>query len=153
MEADLVNPFIEAVFHVLETTASTKSKAIGPYLKKEKAAIGEITCVMDLSGDISGTVSVSFTKKCILGIVSTMFGEEMTEIDDDVKDAAGEFANMISGQVTTKYAELGRSLKVKMSNVHTGENHEIGHIQSKPVIAMPYATENGEFTIEVCFDE
>ncbi len=153
MEADHVNSFVEAAINILETMASTSVKAKKPYVKYDAAAKGDISGIIDLSGDFKGTIAVSFTEKLILSIVSTMFGEEMTELNDDIKDAMGEITNMISGQVTTKLAELGKSLKAETSKVIMGKSHSIEHLKDHPVIALPYKTENGEFTIEICFEK
>ena len=105
MNADDVNAFVEATLQILETTAPTSVKARKPYLKKDRNAPGVITGIIGLSGDFKGTIAVSFSEKLILFIVSTMFGEEMTEINDDISDAVGEISNMISGHVTNKLAE------------------------------------------------
>lgn len=154
MDADCVNPFVEAAVHILETTASmTSIKAKKPYLKKGSKATGAITGVISLSGDFNGTIGISFSENLILSVVSTMFGEEMTEVNDEIKDAVGEIANMVSGQVTTKLSESGKALKAQMSSVLMGNGHEIQHIAGKPVIVLPYKAEKGEFVIEVCFEE
>ncbi len=152
MDANLVNPYVEATLHILETTASMTARALKPYRKKNSSPTGEITSMMKMSGDFNGTIAVSFTKECILSIVSKMFGEDMTELDDDIKDAAGEIANMISGQVSTKMTELEKSLKVELDKVLMGSDR-VEHLPDRPVIAMPYKTDSGKFTIEVCFEK
>ena len=40
MDAKIINPFIEATLHVLETIASTKVEARKPYLKNNKNCFG-----------------------------------------------------------------------------------------------------------------
>ncbi|MFH2065497.1 MAG: chemotaxis protein CheX [Pseudomonadota bacterium] len=153
MDADLVKPFVEATLHILETTASTSAKARKPYLKRELPAKGVISGVIELTGDFNGIISISFSEKLILAVVSSMFGEKMTEVNDEIKDAVGEMTNMISGQVTTKMTELGKTLKAKLSTVVMGSPHNVQFIENRPVIAMPYFTENGDFTIEVSFEK
>ncbi len=148
-----MNSFVEAAINILETMASTSVKAKKPYVKYDVKAKGAISGIIDLSGDYNGTIAISFSEKLILAIVSAMFGEEMTELNDEIKDAVGEITNMISGQVTTKLAELGKSLKAETSKVIMEKSHSIEHLTDRPVIAMPYKTENGEFTIEVCFEK
>lgn len=153
MDANLVNPFIEATLSVLETTASTKVKAGRPYLKRETTALGDITGLIRLSGEYNATVALSFTKSSILEIVSKMFGEEISELNDDIKDAVGEISNMVSGQVTNTIASLGESLKAVPSEVILDENHSVPHIGVYPTVAFPFDTGAGEFTIEVCFEK
>lgn len=98
MDVKLINPFISATLNVLETMAFTKAQAGKPYLKKEQVAPGDVSGVIGLTGEVSGTISVSFTEKCILAIVSNT------------------------------------------------------HMTTYPV-AIPFSTNNGEFTIEVSFEE
>ncbi len=151
MDANLVNPFIEATLNVLETTASTQAKAGMPFVKKDNKALGAITGIIDLSGEFKATIALSFNKESILAIVSKMFGEELTELNDEIKDAVGEISNMISGQVTNNIVQLGDSLKAKLSTVILEENHSIPHIGGFPVVAFPFNTESGAFTLEMCF--
>lgn len=153
MEAEVLNPFIDAALYVLQTSASLNAEIVAPYRKTTTEPRGDVTCMLTVTGDFNGSVAVSYTKECILGIVSNMFGEEMTELNDEIKDAAGEVTNMIAGQVTTKLAEAGKSLVAKSGDVLMEEGHTVNHIEGLPVIAVPYKTEKGEFTIEFCFEQ
>lgn len=152
MDVKLINPFIDATLHVLETIAMTKATPGKPYLKKDKVARGDVSGVIGLTGGAIGTISVSFTEKSILAIVSKMFGETMDELTEDIEDAVGEISNMISGQARAKLEELGMSLKAAIPTVIMGKNHSISHMTQHPIIAVPFDTDNGAFTIEVCFE-
>ncbi len=153
MDVALVNPFIDATTNVLETMASTKPQAAKPYLKKDQMARGDVSAVIGLTGEVSGTISVSFTEKCILAIVSNMLGEQMKELNSEIQDAVGEISNMISGQARQNLEKMGRSLKAAIPTVITGKDHSITHMSQYAVIAVPFSTDNGGFTIEVCFEE
>ncbi|MDY6904764.1 MAG: chemotaxis protein CheX [Thermodesulfobacteriota bacterium] len=153
MQSEVLNPFIDAALYVLQTSASLTAEIVEPYRKTTNAPEGDITCMLTVSGEFNGSVSVTYTKECILGIVSNMFGEEMSELNDEIKDAAGEVTNMIAGQVTTKLAEAGKSLVAKPGEVLMEEGHTVDHIEGLPVIAVPYKTEKGTFTIEFCFEQ
>jgi len=153
MDVSLVNPFIEATLHVLSSLAFTKANAGKPYLKKDSIAKGDVSGIVGLSGEARGTISVSFSEDSILAIVSNMFGEPVKEINDEVKDAVGEILNIVSGQARQKLESTGRILKGAIPTVITGKNHAISHITKQPIIAIPFDTDNGHFTIEVCIEE
>jgi chemotaxis protein CheX len=153
MDAKFINPFINATLNVLGTMASTKAEAGKPYLKKDHVASGDVSGVIGLIGKVKGTVSVSFTEKSILAIVSNMLGEEMKELNEEIKDAVGEITNMISGQARQELEDLGRSLQAAIPSVIMGKDHTITHVTSYPVMAVPFSTSNGQFTIEVCFEQ
>ncbi|NVM22663.1 MAG: chemotaxis protein CheX [Desulfobacterales bacterium] len=153
MDVMLINPFINATLNVLETMAFIKARAGKPYLKNDHMASGDVSGVIGLIGEVSGTISCSFTEKSILAIVSNMLGEEMKEMNDEIKDAVGEIANMISGQARRELEEMGRPLEAAIPTVIMGKNHSITHMTISPIMAIPFSTEHGEFTIEVCFEE
>jgi chemotaxis protein CheX len=153
MDVRYINPFIESTVHVLKTMSSITARVGKPYLKKNEVATGDVSGIIGLIGDVKGSISVSFKEECILSIVSNMFGETMTVLNDEVKDAAGEISNMISGQARQKLEIIGRNLKASIPIVIMGKDHTISHITKDKIIAIPFMTDNGEFTIEVSFEE
>jgi chemotaxis protein CheX len=153
MDVNLVNPFIDAALNVLETMAFTKVQAGKPYFKNGSLARGDVSGVIQLTGEATGTISVTFTEKCILPIVSNMLGEEMKQLNEEIKDAVGEITNVICGQARRHLDELGRSLKAGIPSVIMGRDHIITHVTTGPIIGIPFNTDNGEFTIEVCFGD
>ena len=153
MDVKLIEPFVDATMNVLETMAFIKVRPGEPYLKHDNVAKGEVTGLIGLTGEVGGTLSVSFTEASILFVVSNMFGEEMKELNEEIKDAVGEITNIISGQARQKLEKSGRSLKAAIPSVITGKNHTITHITPYPVYAVDFSTDNGKFTIEVCFEE
>jgi chemotaxis protein CheX len=152
MNVEYINPFIKATLYVLESISSMKVESKKIYLKKDNAARGDVSSIIGLSGDLEGSVSVTFTENIILPLVSEMLDEEMTELDEDVKDAVGEIANMISGHARKSLESMGKSLKAAIPTVVIGKNHSISHITDKQILALPFMTEHGEFTIEVCLE-
>lgn len=153
MDVQFVNPFIDATIHVLSSLAFTEAHVGKPYLKRDAVAQGDVSGIVGLSGEARGTISVTFTKPCILKIVSKMFGEEITEINDEVKDAVGEILNIVSGNGRQRLQGVGKTVKGAIPTVITGKDHIITHMTSHPIIAVPFNTENGSFTFEVCFEE
>ncbi|WDP89821.1 MAG: chemotaxis protein CheX [Desulfobacter sp.] len=152
MDVKLINPFINATINVLETMAFMSVEAGKPYLKKGTTAVGDVTGVIGLTGVAHGTIAVTFEESCILTVVSNMLGEEMETLNEDISDAVGELTNMISGQARKELDEIGKVFKAAIPSVITGKNHTIRHYVDGPKIAIPFKTDGGEFTIEVCFD-
>ena len=156
MEVKFVNPFIEGVLRVLNTTASLKSSPDSPYVKSEGNIQGAIAGVLEISGELNGTAVIGFSEKSILGIVSTMFGETMVEINDEIVDAVGEISNMVAGNVTTKLVELGKQVKIKFSHVLSA--NESGFVSTQdsggePVLVFPFRTTQGKVLLEINLHE
>lgn len=153
MDVQYINPFIASTIHVIKTMSSVDVSVGKPYLKKDEVARGDVSGIIGLIGDVKGSISVSFGENCILPIVSKMFGEEIKELNEEVRDAVGEISNMISGQARQKLELIGRNLKAAIPIVIMGKNHSISHITKDKIIAIPFKTYSGDFTIEVSFEE
>ena len=152
MESALVNPFIEGALHILDTTAFVKVKPDPPFLKTDSKPQGDISGMMEISGDLAGSAAISFSEQSILGIVSAMFGEDMTEINEEITDAVGEISNMVAGHVTTKIAEMDKKVKVKFTKVCMGADQAIEHMEGgSHVVAIPFRTTKGKVVLEVCY--
>ncbi len=151
MRAEHINPFIKASVKVLKMMAFMETKAKKPYLKKDDRATGDVSTIVGMTGPSTGTFSLSFDETCILQIATNVFGEEVTKIDRDVTDIAGELANMISGQARRELEGLGLILDGAIPSIFTGKNHTIYHMTDGPKIAIPFIVEKGSFTMEVCF--
>ena len=149
MDVKLINPFLEATVNVLKTMAFTDAVSGKPYLKKEKEAIGDVTGIISFSGDATGSLSITFTQACIVRIVSSMFGEEINELNEEVRDAVGELTNMISGDARRKLQQHGYAIRAAIPSVISGKAHVIRHVHGGPCIALPFTTNNGEFTVEI----
>lgn len=152
MDAKLINPFLESTLYVLKTIAKIDAEKGKPYLKKNNVAKGDVSGIIGLAGDMNGLISVTFTESCILYIVTGMFGEEVKEMNEEIGDAVGEITNMISGQARQKLEALGTNLQAAIPSVVMGKNHTISHMTKQPIIALPFSTPGGEFTIEICFE-
>ncbi len=153
MNADLVNAFITSTYLVLETNAQAKLKPFKPFLKNDLVAQGSISGVLDIDGEMKGSVAITFTKECILKLISTWFMDEMTELNDEIEDALGELSGQVAGQANQKFPEYDKDLKATFNKVIMTENHTIAHVPNRPVLALPFHADDFRFVIEVCFDE
>jgi chemotaxis protein CheX len=153
MNVEYINPFLRATLNVLKTMAFTEAVAGKPYVKKEEVAHGDISGIIGITGDATGSMSISFTENCICHIVSNMFGENISNLNPEVEDAVGEITNMISGDARRELAEKGITLQGAIPTVVTGKNHAIKHQAKGPTIAIPFSTKAGNFVVEFCFSE
>ncbi|MDR1397627.1 MAG: chemotaxis protein CheX [Desulfarculales bacterium] len=147
-----INAFIRSAVTVLKTMAFTEAKPGKPYNKTDHAGGGDVSGIIGMTGPSDGSMSISFTRECILNIVSSMFGEQMGEINEEVEDAVGEITNMICGDARRQLEEKGITIKGAIPTVITGPGHVVKHITNNPVIAIPFRTERGTFALEISLE-
>jgi len=153
MKVELVNPFLAAAINVLRTMAFTEARAGKPFIKKDKKAVGDVTGIIGITGQATGSLSITFSQRCIENVVGNMFGEKIEGITDEVRDAVGEITNMISGDARRKLDEQGFNLKASIPTVISGSGHIIKHISPGPCVAIPFETDSGSFVVEVSLEE
>ncbi len=152
MKAEYVNPFLKGTMNVLKTMAFVDAKPGKPFVKQDKKAIGDISGTIGLTGTTKGAVVVSFSKGCALKVISSMMGEEYTDLNDEVKDAVGELTNMISGDARRALSELGANFEAGIPTVITGQGHEITSMGKGPVLAIPFKVGEDALSVEVSFE-
>lgn len=153
MDVKFLNPFLEGAVSVLEMMASVSPRPGKPYLKKNDRASGDVSGIIGLTGAVTGSMALSFSENAILKIVSNMLGEEIKEINGDIKDAVGEITNMISGVARKELESLDLNISAAIPTVVAGKGHSISHVLGGPSIIIPFDTDDGSFFIDVCMRE
>ncbi len=150
MKAEFINPFLEATVSVLQTMASLNPVSGKPFLKNGASTASDVSGIVGITGETEGSICITFSKDCILYVIGKMLGEEHKEIDDEVKDVVGELTNMISGDSRRRLQEIGHNFQGAIPAVISGKGHEIRHLTKGPILSIPFSTQAGHFTVEVC---
>ena len=152
MDVRFINAFLEGTLNVTKTMANVSPVPGKPYLKKDGLANGDVSGIIGLTGDVTGSMALSFSEKSILKIVSNMLGEDITEINGDIKDAVGEITNMISGVARKELERIGLTVLAAIPTVVSGKSHSITHVLNGPSIIIPFEIADGPFVIDICIN-
>jgi chemotaxis protein CheX len=152
LNMEFINPFLSATIHVLKIQSQTEAKAGQVYMKKmSDPLVGDISGIIGIVSDtFTGSVVISFPEKTFLQVLSRMLGEEITKIDKDSSDGAGELTNMIFGQAKISLNEKGYGIKTAIPSVVTGKDHSLQAMTKGPVMVIPFETDIGKFFVEIC---
>jgi len=153
MDVRFINAFLDGTISVLKTMAFIEPRPGKIYLKKDALAKGDVSGIIGFTGMVTGSMALSFSENAILKIVSNMLGEEIKEINGDIKDAVGEITNMISGVARKKLESLGLNVLAAIPTVVSGKNHSISHVLGGPSIIIPFETDDGSFVVDICINE
>lgn len=81
-----------------------------------------ITSMIGLGKDIRGMLAVHCPAAVAKDITGMFLGMEVKEIDEDVKDAIGEVANMVAGNLKTSFGEHGKAIELAIPTTVIGES-------------------------------
>jgi chemotaxis protein CheX len=147
---EIAKPFIKATRDILSMMAGMEATFGAPYVKKGDAAKGDVSAIVGVTGDMRGSIAVSFSKDAARALVEGMLGDAIEDLAHDTQDAVGEVMNMISGQARAGLVEIGITVQGSTPTVIMGDGHQIRHISESPVMVIPFSTQHGDFTVEFC---
>lgn len=146
MDVRYINPFLTAVQNVFETMIDIPFSLGKPSVKKATEAPHEISGIIGITGEVIGSVVVSFPEAIALQLASALLGDELTTVNSDCTDAIGEIANMIAGDAKNGFPQGDTSVSVP--TVIIGK-HKVAYPSGVPIITIPCKTDNGWFAIDV----
>lgn len=149
-EVEIAKHFVQATTNILTTMAGMTASPGKPFVKKDQEAHGDISAIIGVTGPKNGTIAVSFPVDSATALVMGMLGDDIVDMEQDMQDAVGELANMISGQARASLAEEGLVLQGSTPSVVVGKGHTIHHVTKASVMVIPFSTVGGDFTVEFC---
>src|SRR5215469_6625014 len=93
----LIVPFVNSVRNVFNTMVGVATTVERPVLKTGPAVSYDVSAIIGFSGQVIGSVVVSFQMAAAISLVKSFAGMDLTADSPDFADAVGELANMIAG--------------------------------------------------------
>jgi len=146
MDVRYINPFLTAVKDVFETMIDVSFIVGKPCLKKDGIPSHEVSSIIGISGEVTGSVVINLSEKTALQLASALLGEQLSKLDEDCVDAIGEIANMVAGSAKNGFPVANTSLSVP--TVVIGK-HEVNYPSSIPIISIPCETSEGKFGVDI----
>ena len=146
IDPNYIKPFVIAVKNIFETMINVPFSLGKPSLKTGNEVPHEISSIIGLSGNVSGSVVISLSRNIAYQLVSSLLGEDISELNEDCTDAIGEIANMIAGNAKTDFPSNNNSISVP--SVVVGK-HKVTYPSGLPIISIPCKTDKGEMVIEI----
>jgi len=146
MSSKLILPFVNSTMNVFTTMAKITPVIATPHLKEDSHATYDVSGIIGFSGDIIGSVVVSFQLATASYLVNALMGMPVDTKSSDFNDAIGEIANMIAGNAKK---DLGLVASIGIPTVVIGSGHTIGRLSGVPCVVIPCHTSAGDFAVEV----
>ncbi|MFG0292414.1 MAG: chemotaxis protein CheX [Phycisphaerales bacterium JB065] len=148
MDPNNLLPFIKSTQNIFETMLQMGIEIGEPAVKADKAPSHDISGIIGFSGDVGGSVVLSFPFPTAQRIVSVFTGMEMdAEATEDIADAVGELVNMIAGGAKAQFS--GRKVSISCPSVVVGKDHTVQNAKDAVCVLIPCDCDCGNFTVEV----
>ncbi|MEA3468984.1 MAG: chemotaxis protein CheX [Thermodesulfobacteriota bacterium] len=108
-----------------------------------------ITSMLGLGKDIRGMLAVHCPENVAKEITGTFLGMEVQELDGDVKDAIGEIANMVAGNLKIFFQENGQDIELAIPTTVVGDSFHTSGMSGATRVAVPFTMNGSTFLIEL----
>ncbi len=109
--------------------------------------VGYIVSVVQIVGDWQGAVRLDIDMELARQACANLTGVDAAELSqEDVRDTAGELANMVAGSVK---ALCAHSARLSLPSVAIGRNFEFAFCQGTVIQALSFAHPSGALTVSV----
>ena len=149
MNVAYVNPFIESTLRSLDMMAGIKADKTGLALKEDLITTFDISAIIGLTGETSGSIIISMPAALACKVASNMLMEEILTLNKSVEDAIGEIGNIVVGDARRALIQEGHSLSISIPTVVIGSGHKISRTGDIPCIAISFTTLFGDFEVNV----
>jgi len=151
MDATYIRAFVSSIQNVFSTMLQLPVTVGEPYVKGPNTPETDISGIIGMSGDVTGSVVLSFPSATALSIVALFAGEKHDVNSPDFADAVGELVNMVSGGAKGQFKN--KKASISCPSVVIGGKHRIAGPSDVPCIVIPIKTDCGELFIEVAIQE
>ena len=147
MDQTYIMPFIKSVQNVFETMLQLPVQIGNPSLKKTDDPCYDISGIIGMSGDLEGSVVLSFPTSTAERAISLFTGVELDKSHEDFVDAVGELVNMVSGGAKAQFE--GKKVNITCPSVVIGSEHVVFAQKDVVSIHIPCTCDVGEFSVEI----
>lgn len=139
---------------IVSTTVEVFSGMLGMYVAPEPPAepgmthVNSISGIVGFAGRAKGMLAVHTPEVTALAITGGFLGIDMTEINEEVKDAIGELANMLAGSVKLSLAESSSEIRLSIPSVICGDSYTVNAPTEGQGLIIPFSIAEGKFFVE-----
>jgi len=120
-------------------------------VQKKVEIKSNITSMIGLGGGLKGLLAVHCPSSVATKITSAFLGMDVEEIDDDVKDAIGEIANMVAGNLKVSYAAIDVNIELAIPTSIVGDSFYVSGIADATRVVVPFSMNNETFWVELMY--
>lgn len=145
---DLAKCISEATQEIFQSMLMAEARPAAPIQTRSNKFTDSVSGLVGLAGNYRGMLAIHVPNAVAMSITSKFLFMEIEEIDDDVKDAIGELANMLAGSVKSMLTETGSGLKLAIPSAISGTEYEVECLSDAEGVIVPFSMDEGEFLVE-----
>ncbi len=146
---DINKKIVDCVTEIFTTMVMMEVASNGENIHTLGEMTNSITAMIGLAGKYKGVIAVHFPNAIALDITSSFLGMDVDAINEDVRDAVGEIANMVGGNIKTLLAENSSDINLSLPSTISGDSYFFEKPHDVDTIIVPFVVDKGTFHVEL----
>ena len=147
---------MEHAQHIIESTREIFSSMImldvspgEPYKRQNEPLKSSISGIIGFAGAVKGLLAIHLPKQAAMAVTGAFLGMDVEEIDEDVRDAIGELANMLAGNMKTVLDPNGSEVQLSMPSAIHGDEYSVDCLAEAETVTVPFSFNGSSFLVEL----
>jgi chemotaxis protein CheX len=149
---DIAQYTIESTEEVFNTMIFMDISTEGCMTEGKESIFSHFSAMIGLSGGLMAMISIHCDAYIAMDIAGAMLDTEFDEVDDDVKDAMGEVANMLAGGLKSRLLDDGIDVTLAIPTTVIGKGYSISSPKRSNRIVVPFDLVQGQFFVDVKYN-
>lgn len=146
METDFIRHFVNACRDAFDEMMDIQVNSGNPFIPKDKNIFFDISGIISLTGEVKGTIILSFPIDAANTVAARFTRKEDVDINKTY-DVIGEIANIIAGNA--KNGLQGREIYLSVPHIIMGDNYDIKMIHQAIIVTIPFDFDKQTFNLSV----
>ena len=152
MRVQVVNRYVQAALDVISKETQLPVQRGGLLLEGNPYTTEDVTAVIGISGQLSGSIYLSMAETVSLKLISAILGQDASELDELGQSGIAEMANVIAGTAGIQLADENIETSINPPLVLVGRGARLSTVEIQRLV-VPLTTAYGEVKLHVALRE
>ncbi len=145
----LENEIVRSVDEIFSTMIMLEVTSPAGEMSQNPAGASNLTSIVGLAGGVKGVALIHCPEEVAIGITTSFLGITLDTIDEDVKDAIGELANMVTGNIKDYFLTEKITTELSIPTTVVGKSFRTSGLSGARQVIVPFSCEYGVFWVEL----
>jgi chemotaxis protein CheX len=149
--SEIGEELINGTRDVFSTMLMTELETVETICNKRVDIDSNLTSMLGLGGGLRGVLAVHCPAMTAQKITGVFLDMEVDEINDDVKDAIGEIANMVAGNLKVACMKNDINIEIAIPTSIVGSSFAVSGIAEANRVIVKFAMNEDFFWVELMY--
>jgi chemotaxis protein CheX len=144
---------VDATVEIFSTMLMMDVTPQPPLSERIKNHEDSVSGMVGMAGIYKGMLAIHAPAPVAMAITGNFLGLEVDSVNDDVKDAMGELANMLGGSIKAKLSDNSKDIQLSIPSAVCGAFYTLDYQPQNGSSMVPFESGQGQFFVELQLEQ